>query len=79
VKIVMTALAVSTAAADLVDQFVYPLQIPSAASQIESVKDHSLSNDVTWTLNFDRIALDRYVVEEPRENVNDPAYWIDKV
>jgi hypothetical protein len=79
VKIMMTAIAVATAAADLADQLNHPLQMPSAASQLESVKDHSLSNDVTWTLCFDRIASGRYVVEEPREDVSDPAYWIDKV
>jgi hypothetical protein len=39
----------------------------------------TLSNDVTWTLRFDRIASGRYLVDELREDVNDPAYWSDKV
>jgi hypothetical protein len=77
-KILMTAASFIAAYQDFADGFAHPLQPLSTEATIEAAKDHSLSVSSAYTFTLERNASGRYLVEEPRD-VNDPAYWVDKV
>lgn len=78
-KIFMTVAGLFGTTQDLADGFGHPMQPWPVETAIEAVKDHSQSLSTFDTFSMELKARGRYVVEEPRQDLNDPAYWADKV